>query len=77
MRKPTVRSPSSSSRASTSSIRASESASRSSVNDAPSVMADGLDLEDVGQAVADQLEDLLAVQRPSLHVGLSGHGRSW
>src|SRR5207237_7495044 len=36
-----------------------------------------LDLEDVGQAVADQLEDLLAVEWPSLHVGPSGHGGSW
>ena len=73
MRNPTVRSPSSSSRASTSSIRASESASRSSANESPSLIADGLDLEDVGQAVADQLEDVLAVQRALLDVGLGGH----
>ena len=31
-----------------------------------------VDLEDVGEAVADQLEDLLAVHRASLDVGLCG-----
>src|SRR5262245_25074379 len=41
MRKPTVRSLSSSSSASTSSINASESASRSSTNDWPSLIVDG------------------------------------
>src|SRR4051794_25060016 len=32
-----------------------------------------VDLEDVGEAVADQLEDLLAVHRALLHVGLGRH----
>src|SRR5947209_4676832 len=41
MRNPTVRSPNSSSKASTSSMRARESASRSSVNDDPSAMVSG------------------------------------
>ena len=33
----------------------------------------GLDLQDVGQLVPDQLEHLLAVERTLLHVGLCGH----
>ena len=58
-----MRSPSSSSSASTSSISASESASRSSTNDWPSLIVRRLDLEDVGEAVADDLEDGIAVER--------------
>ena len=73
MRKPTLRSPSSSSRASTSSIRASESASRSSAKRVALADAAGLDLEDVGQAVTDELEHGLAVHRGLLHVGLGDH----
>ena len=76
MRNPTRRSLSSSSRASTSSIRASESASRSSAKLSPSVMVGRLDLEDVREAVADQLEHLLAVHGSSFDVGLGGHGGS-
>jgi hypothetical protein len=32
-----------------------------------------LDLEDVGQAVADQVEHLLAIEGTALDVGLGGH----
>src|SRR5690606_36083163 len=35
-----------------------------------------LDLEDVGQAVPDELEDGAAIERTLLHVRLSGHGCS-
>ena len=76
MRNPTERSPSSSSRPSTSSIRARESASRSSANDEDSVIRRGLDLQDVGEQVADQLEYLLALERTLFDVGLCGHGVS-
>ena len=48
---------------STSSIRASESASRSSANDEDSLIEPGLDLQDVGQLVPDQLEHLAASER--------------
>src|SRR5687767_13767877 len=33
----------------------------------------GIDLQDVGQAVTDQLEDLLPVEGTTLHMGLCGH----
>ena len=69
MRNPTVRSPSSSSSASTSSIRASESASRSSTNDAPSVIVDGIGLQNVGQLVPDQLEHPVAVEGSLVRCG--------
>src|SRR5262245_5845635 len=37
-----------------------------------------LDLEDVGEAVTDQVEDLLTIHRTALDVGLGGHGNySW
>jgi len=36
-----------------------------------------LDLEDVGQEFPDELEDLLAVERTLLDMGLRGHGISW
>src|SRR5947207_2668467 len=36
----------------------------------------GLDLEDVGQAVPHDLEDLAAIHRPLLDVGLGGHSIS-
>ena len=75
MRNPTLRSPTSSSIASASSMRASESASRSSVNESPSLIDRRLDLEDVGEAVADHLEDLLAIERSSLDVGFGRHSR--
>ncbi len=78
MRKPTVRSPSSSSRASTSSIRASESASRSSANDCALVDRRRVDLEDVGEPVADQLEDLLGGRAGSAPRGSRrAHGPPW
>ena len=35
-----------------------------------------VDLEDVGEPVTDQLEDLLAVERALLDMGLGGHGNS-
>ena len=35
-----------------------------------------VDLQDVGEAVADDLEDGLAVERALLHVGLSRHVHS-
>src|SRR5438270_92636 len=37
----------------------------------------GPDLENVGQALADQLENLVPIERAPLHVGLSGHDSSW
>src|SRR5437762_311258 len=36
-----------------------------------------VDLEDVGEAVADQLEHFLAAQRPALDVRLGWHGSSY
>ena len=73
MRKPTVRSPSSSSSASTSSMSARESASRSSAKESPSLMRGRVDLQDVGEAVADELEHLLAAHGALLDMGLGGH----
>ncbi len=72
---PDLRSPISSSRASTSSMRASESASRSSTKLSPSLIDVGLDLQDVGEAVPDEGQDLVAVHRAAFHVGLCGHVR--
>src|SRR5213079_3146757 len=37
----------------------------------------GIDLQDVGELVADHLEDLAAVERAFLDMGLSGHLCSW
>src|SRR5690606_10216654 len=35
----------------------------------------GVDLEDVGQSIADQVEDLLAIHGAALDVGLGGHSK--
>src|SRR5213082_729794 len=37
----------------------------------------GIDLQDVGELVADHLEDLTTVERAFLDMGLSGHCCSW
>ncbi len=76
MRNPTERSDSSSSRASTSSIRARESASRSSWKESTLLDLAGLDLEDVGQTVLDQLQDLGTPHRALFDMGLGRHVRT-
>ena len=73
MRKPTVRSLSSSSRASTSSIKRKRVGVE--VVRERRALADRarLDLEDVGEPVTDQLEHRLPIERRSFYVGLGGH----